>query len=86
MASHQSYSQVSYGILPPPHVAPGRVWSNGVFAGILAHANGVEKSAIMRTESVHYTFDPVASGFDPAKDTVVPPEKIDPQITTGETT
>jgi hypothetical protein len=85
MARHQSYSQVSYGILPPPHVASARVWANGVFAGILAHANGVEKKTVMRTESVHYTFDPVASGFDPAKDMVVPPHKIDPQITTGET-
>ncbi len=84
-ARNQSYSQVSYPILPPPHVASAGVWSNGVFAGALAHINGVEKRTVMRTESVHYTFDPVASGFDPSKDTVVPPHQIDPQITSGET-
>jgi hypothetical protein len=84
MPRNQSYSAVSYPILPPPHISPGRVWSNGVFAGVLAHQNGVEKNTIMRTESVSYTFDPVLSGFDPSKDTVVPPHKIDPQITSGE--
>ena len=86
MAQHQSYSQVSYPIAPPPHVASAKVWANGVFAGALAHQNGVEKREIVRTEKVHYTFDPVLSGFDPTKDTVVDPEKIDPAITTGQTT
>jgi hypothetical protein len=84
MAKHQSYSQVNYPILPPPHVASGREWANGALAGALAHINGVEKRTVIRTEDVFCVFDPVASGFDPAKDTVVLPPKIDPALTTGE--
>lgn len=81
-----SYSQVSYPILPGPHVVAGRLWSNGVFAGALKHFNGLEKKTILRDENIHHTFDPVASGFDPALDTVVDPTQIDPAITTGEMT
>jgi len=89
-----SYSQVSCPILPGPasrlDFVPSRLWSNGmggnVFAGTLKHFNGLEKKTILRDEKIHHTFDPVASGFDPALDTVVDPTQIDPAITTGEMT
>lgn len=86
MPRNQSYSQVSYPIVGGPHLAAGRLWSNGTFAGAFKHFNGLEKRTVMRSEDIHHTFDPVASGFDPAKDTVVDPEWIDPAVSTGETT
>jgi len=79
------FSEIS-DIKGPPHISSGKLWANNGFAGILKHINGVEKKEILFGESLHHTFDPVASGFDPTKDTVVAPEQIDPQVTTGETT
>jgi len=79
------FSEIS-SIVGPPHVVSGRLWANNGFAGILKHINGVEKREIIFGEKVHFQFDPVASGFDPSKDTVIDPEQIDPQFTTGELT
>lgn len=79
------FSEIS-NIVGPPHVVSGRLWANNGFAGILKHINGVEKREIIYGERLHHTFDPVASGFDPSKDTVIDPTQIDPQITTGELT
>jgi len=77
------FSEIS-DIKGPPHITVGRLWANNGFAGIFKHINGVEKREILFGENVHFQFDPVASGFDPSKDTVVAPEQIDPAITTGE--
>ncbi len=79
------FSEIS-DIRTPPHVVAGRLWANNGFAGILKHINGVEKKEIIYGETLHHTFDPVASGFDPAKDTVIDPTQIDPELTTGELT
>lgn len=79
------FSEIS-NIQGPPHVAVGRLWANNGFAGIMKHFNGLEKRTVMRSEDIHHTFDPVASGFDPALDTVIDPQQIDPEVTTGELT
>ena len=91
------FSEISI-IVPPPHVVTGRLWANNGFAGILNHFNGLEKKEIFFNEDLHHTFDPVASGFDPSKDTVIDPVRatlantasqssgVDPATTTGETT
>ncbi len=59
-----------------PRLPDNRLWSNGAFAGVFKHFNGLEKKTVMRSEDIHHTFDPVLSDPHPEFgqiDTVVDP-------------
>ena len=82
MANHQSYSQVSYSIAPPPHVVSAAVWSNGVLAGAVRHINGVEKDTRSRMSELTGK----VSGAAVAQHLRDRVDGVDPAVTTGERT